>query len=105
MGLRRLSSTGSMRMGATISDYLAGVAPVPGWSQNCRRMGRVARILLAIATFCAAGVVADLKWGPHARLGPGRRLPEFELSAPRTSAVHSSDWAGKVILLDFFASW
>ncbi|SPE39188.1 exported hypothetical protein [Candidatus Sulfopaludibacter sp. SbA3] len=68
-------------------------------------MRQKTRISLAIVLISAAALVADLRWGPHARLGPGQRLPEFELSAPRTSTVHSSELAGKVILLDFFASW
>jgi hypothetical protein len=63
------------------------------------------RILIWILALGAAIVVADLGWGPHARLGPGRRLPNIELGAPDTSTVRLSDYAGKVLLLDFFASW
>jgi hypothetical protein len=63
------------------------------------------RISLAIVTIGVAILIADLEWGPHARLGAGRRLPEIELSAPHTSTVRSSDFGGKVILLNFFASW
>jgi hypothetical protein len=68
-------------------------------------MRRTIRIPLAIVTIGVALLIADLKWGPHARLGPGRRLPEIELSAPHTSTVRVSDFGGKVILLNFFASW
>ena len=63
------------------------------------------RILIWILALGAAIVVADLGWGPHARLGPGRRLPSIELTAPDTSPVRLSQYAGKVVLLDFFASW
>jgi hypothetical protein len=68
-------------------------------------MRRTIRIPLAIVTIGVALLIADLKWGPHARLGPGRRLPKIDLSAPHASTVHSSDFRGKVILLNFFASW
>jgi hypothetical protein len=63
------------------------------------------RILIWMLALGAAIVVADLGWGPHAWLGPGRRLPDIELGAPNTSPVRLSEYAGKVLLLDFFASW
>ena len=53
----------------------------------------------------AALLAADLGWGPHAQLGPGRRLPGIELDAPDTAPLQLSDYTGKVLLLDFFASW
>jgi hypothetical protein len=68
-------------------------------------MRRKTRVSLAIVTIAVAILIADLRWGPHARLGPGRRLPELELSAPRGDTVDSSGFRGKVLLLDFFASW
>ena len=61
------------------------------------------RILIWMLALGAAIVLADLEWGPHARLG--RRLPSIELGAPHTSPVRLSEYAGKVLLLDFFASW
>ena len=68
-------------------------------------MGRKTRDALASAVLSAAGVVADLEWGPHARLGPGCRLREVELFTPDAFTMHSTEFIGKVVLLDFFASW
>ena len=68
-------------------------------------MRRTGRIALAAIALGAAALIADLAWGPHARLGPGHRLPDIAFATPEGPPAHLSAYAGQVVLLEFFATW
>ena len=68
-------------------------------------MQRAAGFAAVAVAALAAAVIFDLTWGPHARLKAGDRMPDFVLSAPGGGVYRSSNHSGKVILVNFFASW
>jgi peroxiredoxin len=56
--------------------------------------------MATIALLCALGVAAV-----QAHVAPGQRAEDFELKDARGAAVRLSSLRGRVVLVDFWASW
>ena len=60
-----------------------------------------AALLLAVAVFLGA----MLRPGDSAAPLPGQRVPQFDLAADDGSRVRLSDYQGKILVVNFWATW
>lgn len=61
-----------------------------------------AGLLLCALTLCSRGSAMELKLS---RSGSGTAMPVFSLTALDGQTVHSKDLRGKVVVLNFWATW
>jgi thiol-disulfide isomerase/thioredoxin len=89
---------------------LAGLHMVED-SHTPKRVRQSLILILALLALVAAGPIVILKStvGEHKQpdVGPekGQTAPEFSARTPDGEIVHLSDFNGRIVLLNFFATW
>jgi len=61
--------------------------------------------ILLIALMLYLGLVTDAERAPSAGVRPGDKAPDFRLTKIGGGEVSLSDYRGKVVLLNFWATW
>jgi peroxiredoxin len=65
------------------------------------------KLILAVLLFCSIGATAQITSTdrPKEKWGVGTTLPDFKAKNPEGKEISLSDFKGKYVLLDFWASW
>ncbi len=89
--------------GATLSEHLTSpVPPLPTGPPPAPRMGIV---LAGLAIFATVFVIVWLQSAKYEPLTVGKPAPNFTLPDLADKSVQLSDYRGKVIFLNFWATW
>src|SRR3954471_1256290 len=103
-----MSSRSSSRTSASSGTRTARESPTTNWRNTIRssRKHLMTALALLLAYGCAHPKTEQGKAQPSANAGEvGSTAADFELADLSGKKVHLSDFKGKVVILDFWATW
>src|SRR5256885_731186 len=89
-------------MTPVLGRWYYSIGAVESPSTKGRQMSRKPLVIVALLVLIAWAVFATQQARPGAGFGPA---PEITLTAPDGKKISLSDYKGKVVLIDFWATW